>query len=315
MLIFGTNMKGVCETKKYLTSIFKMKDLNEVDTILGIKVKKHSRGCALCQSHYIEKVLLKFKHLQIKEANTPFDSSVKLNKNSGRAIAQLEYASAISSMMYAMHCTRPDIAFAVCRLSRYTSYPSIDHWKAISKVLGYLKRTIDLGLFYSEFPAVLEGYSDASWITSTSDNKSTSGWVFTLGGGAICWASKKQTCISHSTMESEFIALAAGKEAEWLRNMLLDIKLWPQPMPAISLHCDSEATMSRAYSKVYNGKSRHISLRHEYVRQLILDGIITIVYVRSSSNLADSFTKGLSRELVRVTSIGMGLKPFQKNHQ
>jgi hypothetical protein len=78
-----------------------------------------------------------------------------------------------------------------------------------------------------------------------------SGWVFTLGRGAISWASKKQTCISYSTMESEFIALAATeKEAEWLRNMLLDIKLWPQPMPAISLHCDSEATMSRAYSKV-----------------------------------------------------------------
>jgi len=60
-------------------------------------------------------------------------------------------------------------------------------------------------------------------------------------------------------------------------NMLLDINLWPQPMSAIFLHCDSEVTMSRAYSKVYNGKSRHISLRHEYVRQLILDGIITIV--------------------------------------
>ena len=112
-------------------------------------------------------------------------------------------------------------------------------------------------------------------------------------------------------MESEFIALAAAdKEAEWLRNMLLDIKLWPQPMPAISLHCDSEATMSRAYSNIYNGKSRHISLRHEYVRYLILHGIITIVYVKTSNNLADPFTKGLSRELVRVTSIGMRLKPF-----
>ena len=87
MLIFGTNTKGVCETKKHLTSMFKMKDLNEVDTLLGIKAKKHSGVYALCQSHYIEKVLLKFKHLEIKEANTPFDSSVKLNENSGRAIA------------------------------------------------------------------------------------------------------------------------------------------------------------------------------------------------------------------------------------
>lgn len=111
-------------------------------------------------------------------------------------------------------------------------------------------------------------------------------------------------------MESEFIALAAaGKEAEWLRNMLLDIKLWPKPMPAILLRCDSQATMSRAYSNIYNGKSRHISLRHEYVRQIINDGIITIVYIRSSNNLADPFTKALTREMVRSTSVGMGLKP------
>jgi hypothetical protein len=92
-------------------------------------------------------------------------------------------------------------------------------------------------LFYFDFPAVMEGYSDASWMTSSSDNKSTLGWIFSLGGGAISWSSKKQTCISHSTMESEFIAIAAaGKEAEWLRNMLFDIKLWPQPMLAISLY-------------------------------------------------------------------------------
>ena len=85
-----------------------------------------------------------------------------------------------------------------------------------------------MGLLYSEFQAMLEGYSDASWITSVSDNKSTSGWIFTLGEGAISWASKKQTCISYSIVDSEFIALvAASKEAEWLRNMLLDIELWP----------------------------------------------------------------------------------------
>jgi hypothetical protein len=313
MLIFGTNMLGVCETKKYLASMFKMKDLNEADTILGIKVKRHSEGYALCQNHYIEKVLLKYKHLNVKEVNTPFDSNYKLVENTRRAIAQLEYASVIGSMMYAMHCTRPDVAFAVNRLSRYTSSPSAEHWKAIARVLGYLKKTKDLGLYYSGYPAVLEGYSDANWVTSVGDNKSTSGWIFTLGGGAISWASKKQSCISHSTMESEFIALAsAGKEAEWLRNMFYDIELWPQPMPAISVYCDSQATMSKAYSKIYNGKSRHISLRHEYVRQLIEDGVISIVYVKSSSNLADPFTKGLSRDLVRVTSIGMGLKPFLK---
>jgi len=72
-------------------------------------------------------------------------------------------------------------------------------------------------------------------------------------------------------------------------------------MPPISLHCDCEATMSRAYSEIYNGKSRHISLRHEFVRQLIMDGIITITYVRSSNNIADPLTKGLSRDVVKGT--------------
>ena len=176
----------------------------------------------MSQSHYIEKVLNKFSYLKIKEANIPFDPSIKLIKNDGSAMAQLEYASAIGSLMYATQCTRPDIAFAVSKVSRFTSNPSIDHWKAIGRVLGFLKKTKDLGLQYSKFPAILEGYTDASWISSLGDNKSTTGWVFILGGGAISWKSKKQTCITHSTMESEFVALAeTGKEAEWLRDFLL----------------------------------------------------------------------------------------------
>ena len=112
-------------------------------------------------------------------------------------------------------------------------------------------------------------------------------------------------------MESEFIALiAAGKEAKWLRNMLLDIELWPQPIPAISVYCDSEATLGRAYSKMYNGKSRHIGLKHDYIRQLIESGTISIVYVRSNNNLVDPLTKAVSQYMVGVTFIGMELKPF-----
>ena len=125
-----------------------------------------------------------------------------------------------------MTSTRLDIAFAVGKLSRYTSNPSAYYWQEVRRVLQYLKGTVDLGLTYVGSPSVLEGYSDASWITNEDDHSSTSGWVFLLGGGAISWASKKQTCISSSTMESEFIALvAAGKEAEWLRNLVYDVPL------------------------------------------------------------------------------------------
>lgn len=134
-------MQGVNEIKKYLTSQFKMKDLSEVDTILRIKVKKHIRGFALCQSHYIDKSLTKFNHLGIKEVNTPCDISNKLIENFERSISQLDYASVISSLMYDMYCTKPGIAFVVCKISRYTHNPSTNYWRVIKKVLGYFKRT------------------------------------------------------------------------------------------------------------------------------------------------------------------------------
>ena len=83
--------------------------------------------------------------------------------------------------MYAMHCTRPDIAYAVCIMSRYTSKPSTEHWRAIARIFGYLKRTKELSLVYENYPPVLEGYCDASWLTNNPDSKATSGWIFTIG--------------------------------------------------------------------------------------------------------------------------------------
>lgn len=107
-------------------------------------------------------------------------------------------------------------------------------------------------------------------------------------------------------MESEFIALGAtGREAEWIRNLLLDVKLCP--MPPITIYYDSEATLSKTYNSTYNRRSRHIGIRHEFVRQLIKGGVITIVYAKSSKNYANPFTKALSRDLVRMTSYKMGL--------
>lgn len=229
--------------------------------------------------------------------------------NTGKPVDQLEYSRAIGSLMYAMISTRPDIAYAVGKLSRFTSNPSRHHWHAITRVFKYLKGTMNYGLSYMGFPSVLEGYSDASWINNAEDSSSTSGWVFLLGGGAISWASKKQTCITGSTMESEFVALAAaGKEAEWLRNLVYEIPIWPKPISPISIRCDSTATLAKAYSQIYNGKSRHLGVRHSMIRELIMNGVISIEFVRSQQNLADHLTKGLARDLVKKSVIGMGLK-------
>ena len=94
---------------------------------------------------------------------------------------------------------------------------------------------------------MLEGYSDANWISDMKDTKSTSGYVFTLSGATVSWKSSKQTCIARSTMESEFVALdKAGEEVEWLHQFLDDIPIWPKPVPAICIHYDSQSAIGRA---------------------------------------------------------------------
>ncbi|GJW67262.1 zinc finger, CCHC-type containing protein [Tanacetum coccineum] len=230
MLIFDTDQVQVDLTKEFLSSKFSMKDMGEADVILGIRIKHESNGIAISQSHYIEKVLKKFSYFDCTIVSTPMDTSEKLMSNNGQAISQLEYSRVIGYLMYAMTCTRPDIAFIVGKLSS-------------------------------------------------------------------------------STMEFEFVALAAaGKEAEWLKNLLLEIPLWVKPIAPISIRCDSAATLAKAYIQMYNGKSRHLGVRHNMIRELIMNGVISIEFVRSQQNLTDHLTKGLAKDLVIKSAEGMGLK-------
>ncbi|GKB00470.1 zinc finger, CCHC-type containing protein, partial [Tanacetum coccineum] len=306
-----TFLNGDLEEKIYMKQPegFVMPDMGEADVILRIRIKCENKGIAITQSHYIEKILKKFNCEGYGLVSTPMEAGIKLMPHMGKPVNQLEYSRAIRCLMYAMTSTRLDIAYAVGKLSRFTSNPSNHHWEAIIRVFRYLKKTMNYGLSYVGFPSVIEGYSDASWITNSEDHTSTTGWVFLLGGGAISWASKKQTCITDSTMESEFVALAAaGKEAEWLRNLIYEIPLWPKPISPISMHFDSAATLAKAYSQIYNGKSRHLGVRHNMVRELITNGVIFVDFVHSQQNLADHLTKGLARDLVHKSAIRMELK-------
>ena len=118
-------------------------------------------------------------------------------------INQKEYASIIGSLRYVTDCTRPDIAYAVGVLSRFTSKPCNEHWHAIIRVMRYLIGTKNCGLFYKNYLAIREGFCDADWNTLTGDSCSTTGYVFTLGGGTVCWRLKKETIIANSIMEAD----------------------------------------------------------------------------------------------------------------
>ena len=259
MLIMGSNTQVINETKVMLKRNFDMKDMGLADVILGMKILRTFDGIILTQSHYVEKILKKFNPYDGVPVKTSIELGIHLSKNKGEPVAQEEYARVSGCIMYLTNCTRPKIACAVNKLSRYTSNPSKEHWRALVRVLRYLKHTQNHGLHFSRYTPALEGYCDANWISDNKDSLSTSGYVFTIGGGAVSWKSTKQTCIARSTMESEFIALdKAGEEAEWLKNFLEDIPGWCKPVPPVLIHCDSQAAIGRANNGFYNGKSRHI---------------------------------------------------------
>ncbi|GJZ01059.1 hypothetical protein Tco_0519020 [Tanacetum coccineum] len=118
-------------------------------------------------------------------------------------------------------------------------------------------------------------------------------------------------------MEFEFVALtAAGKKVEWLKNLLLEIPLWVKPIAPISIRCDNAATLAKAYSQMYNGKSRHLGVRHNMIRKLITNEVVSIEFVRSQQNIVDHLTKGLARDLVIKYAEGMMcLEPADKEDE
>ena len=144
----SSNNEVIKTTKEMFNNKFDMKDLGVADVILGIKISKTSDGLILSQSHYIEKILKKFKQHDSSPMRTFVDVNLHLSKNNGKTLSQQEYAQAIGSLMYVMNCTRPGIAYVVRKLSRYTSNPGPDHWKAIVRILWYLKYTQNYGLHY-----------------------------------------------------------------------------------------------------------------------------------------------------------------------
>jgi hypothetical protein len=203
ILIFGSSLKVIEEVKGFLSNNFEMKDLGEVDVILNIKLLREGNGgVTLLKSHYVEKVLSRFGFNDCQPAHTPYDSSVLLRKNQRIARDQLRYSQIIGSLMYLASATRSDISFAVCKLSRFVSNPGDDHYRALERVMRYLKDTMSYVIRYTGHPKVLEGYCDANWISDADELYATSGYVFSLGDGAVFWKSCKQTILTKSTIEA-----------------------------------------------------------------------------------------------------------------
>jgi hypothetical protein len=251
-----------------------------------------------------------------KKGFVPFRVGMPLSSNQRpKTPAEIErmrgipYASAVGSLMYAMLCTRPDICFAVGMVSRYQSDPGEEHWIAVKHIFKYLRRTRDYMLVYQDESLVPTGYTDSDFQSDIESRKSTSGYVFTLGGGAISWRSVKQSSIADSTMEAEYIAASeAAKEAVWLRNFLLDLGVVPSAQSAITLYCDNSGAVANSKEPRSHKRGKHIERKYHLIREIVSRGDAVVSQIASEDNLADPFTKGLAQKIFDQHVEGMGVR-------
>ncbi|KAJ9544263.1 hypothetical protein OSB04_023970 [Centaurea solstitialis] len=307
ILLIGNDAPTLQSVKDWLRKCFQMKDLGEAAYILGIKIYRNrcKRLIGLSQSTYIDKILKKFRMDESKKEFIPMQHGIVLSKTQCPVSSQdqdkmksIPYASAIGSIMYAMLCTRPDIAYSVSVTSRYQQNPGEPHWVDVKNILKYLKRTKDMFLVFggSEDEISVTGYSDASFQTDGDDFRSQSGYVFTLNGGAISWKSSKQDRTADSTIEAEYIAASdAAKEAIWLRNFLSDLRVVASISRPIDIFCDNSRAVAQAKEPRQHHKSRHVLKKYHLIREIIGRGDVRICKIPTDDNVANPLTKPLAR--------------------
>ena len=236
----------------------------ELNHFLGVKiVQNHKTGTIwIGQRIYTEGILKRFGMENCKPLATPVDPGLKLTKGTedSEYVDETHYQSVVGSLLYLSMRTRPDITFAVSLAARFCSKPTSERLKTVKRILRYVRGTTHYGLLFKRngSKAVI-GYCDANWGGDTTDSKSTSGYLFQVGGTAITWQSKKQLCVALSTAEAEYVALAgAAQEPVWLKQLNEDLTGKSEP---VMIHEDNQSAIAIAKNPQFHGRMKHINIK------------------------------------------------------
>lgn len=297
LLILSSDTTKINWVKDVLKSEFKMKDMGSQSLkYLGININKYEECLVIDQKDYLESVLSKFGMLESKPIGTPMDVNLTFNDNNFVIDYNLEHKcrSCIGSLMYAVVGTRPDLCASVSYLSRYQSKPSEKLWQCLKRVLRYVKGTIDYKLKFVKSNATepLLCYADADFARD-NDRKSTSGYLLKVYSNPVVWRSKKQSTVALSTTEAEFVALCdAASEACWARKLLIELNI---DCKSTIIYEDNQSTI-KAIHNTDQKRLKHMDVKYNFVKHKVQSGEIVIEYIPTHEQLADVFTKPLSKD-------------------
>ncbi|GJR07165.1 hypothetical protein Tco_0530149 [Tanacetum coccineum] len=239
---------------------------------------------------YVAEILKKFDFASVKTASTPIETQKPLVKDEEASDVDVHlYRSMIGSLMY-VTASRPDIMFAVCACSRFQVTPKTSHLSAVKRIFRYLKGKPKLGLWYPrESSFDLESYSDSDYAGANLDRKSTTGGCQFLGRRLITWQCKKQTIVATSTTEAEYVAAASCcGQVLWIQNQMLDYGF---NFMNTKIYIDNESTICIVKNPVYHSKTKHIAIRHHFIRDAYEKKLIQVLKIHTNDNVADLLTK------------------------
>ncbi|GKC14476.1 putative ribonuclease H-like domain-containing protein [Tanacetum coccineum] len=306
-IIFGSTKKSLCtEFEKMMHKKFQMSSMGELTFFLGLQVKQKEDGIFISQDKYVTEILKKFGFSDVKTASTPMETHKPLLKDAdGEDVDEHLYRSMIGSLMY-LTSSRPDIMFAVCACARFQVNPKSSHLHAVKRIFRYLKGQPKLGLWYpKDSPFDLVAYTDSDYAGASLDRKSTTGGCQFLGCRLISWQCKKQTVVANSTTEAEYIAASnCCGQVLWIQNQLLD---YGYNFMQTKIHIDNESTICIVKNPVFHSKTKHIEIRHHFIRDSNEKKLIQMIKIHTDQNVADLLTKAfdVSRFEYLIASIGM----------
>ncbi|XP_042056533.1 uncharacterized protein LOC121801150 [Salvia splendens] len=293
ILISGSDVRGIEETKKYLQQHFVIKDLGRPKYFLGIEIAHENSGVSLSQQKYATDLLKETGLLGAKPVDTPMEVDPSVWDDSGEVLEdKAKYRRLVGKLIY-LTVTRPDISFVVGLVSRFLDKPKQVHWDAAIRILQYVKKSPGNGLLFKKNVHLkIEGYSDADYAGSKPNRKSTSGYCTYLGGNPVTWRTKKQHIVARSSAEAEYRAMAhTATEMIGVKNLLGELGFtFNEPLP---MHCDNHAAIYIANNPVFHERTKHIEVDCHFIRECVLNRTITTPFTSSSNQIADIFTKPL----------------------
>jgi len=314
LLLAARNRSQIDQAKALLRSRYQMSDLGPARKFLGLEIDRLPNGSLkLHQTQFMLKVLQRFSMQDCNGVHTPMEAGRKLvaANDHDKLIEPGEYQSLVGSLMYIAVGTRPDLAFSISTLSKFNSKPTTAHLLATKRVLRYLKETLGLGLVYGTVDNLI-GYTDSDFAGDLDDRKSTSGYVFSISGAAVSWKSKKQSLVSLSSTEAEYIACSeAIREGIWLRRLYQEIisgQSSPSNHTIQLILSDSQGAICLAKSPGFNNRTKHIDVKYHFVQDALAQGLIQLDYLPTRDMPADIITKALPRDTHLRHVRGMGLQ-------